>query len=79
MWFGLSKRNTLHPRENGVVLLKSRLARVSLSFFYPSKVAHTQAFYNSRLSSYNESQGPTGNLGAVKPLCCRTPPVRSSK
>jgi hypothetical protein len=34
-WFGPSEHNTLRPRKNGVVLLKSGLARVrlSLSFF----------------------------------------------
>jgi hypothetical protein len=31
MWFGPPERNTLRPRENGVVLLKSSLTRVSLS------------------------------------------------
>jgi hypothetical protein len=30
-WFGSPERNTLRPRENGVVLLKFGLARVSLS------------------------------------------------
>jgi hypothetical protein len=30
-WFGSPECNTLHPRENGVVLLKPGLARVSLS------------------------------------------------
>jgi hypothetical protein len=30
-WFGPPERNTLRPRENEVVLLKSGLARVSLS------------------------------------------------
>jgi hypothetical protein len=31
MWFGLTERNTLRPQENGVVLLKPGLTRVSLS------------------------------------------------
>jgi hypothetical protein len=33
-WFGPPERNTLRPRENGVVLLKPGLARVSLSLFF---------------------------------------------
>jgi hypothetical protein len=31
MWFGPPERNTLRPRENGVVLFKPGLPRVSLS------------------------------------------------
>jgi hypothetical protein len=33
-WFGPPERNTLHPRENGVVLFKRGLARVSLSLSF---------------------------------------------
>jgi hypothetical protein len=31
MWFGPPEHNTLHPQDNGVVLLKPGLARVSMS------------------------------------------------
>jgi hypothetical protein len=67
-WFGSSERNTLCSQENEVVLLKPRLARVSLSlsFFDPLEVASTWVFYSSRLSSYNELQGTTGGFGQVK-------------
>jgi hypothetical protein len=67
---------------NIVVLLKSGLTRVRLSLFFffdPLDVASTRAFYTSRSGSYNESQGPTGGIGAGKTLCCRAPPARSSK
>jgi hypothetical protein len=43
MWFGPSERNTQHPQENGVVLLKPGLAHVSLGlsfFLHPWKGAH---------------------------------------
>jgi hypothetical protein len=33
MWIRPPRHNTLHPRENGVVLLKHDLARVSMSLF----------------------------------------------
>jgi hypothetical protein len=33
MWFGPPERNTLCPQENGVILIKPRLARVRLSIF----------------------------------------------
>jgi hypothetical protein len=83
MWFGPPEHNTLRPRENGVVLLKPDLARMSLSLSFfrppPLEVASIQAFYSSRLDSYNESQDPTGGLKAGKTLCCRAPLVRSSK
>jgi hypothetical protein len=51
------ERNTLCPRENEVVLLKSSLTHVSLrlSFFDPYEVVSTQAFYSSKSDSYNES------------------------
>jgi hypothetical protein len=67
MWFEPPERNTLCPRENGVVLLKPGLTRVSLSLssgrksvFDPCEEASTQAFYSSRPGSYNETQGPRG-------------------
>jgi hypothetical protein len=34
MWFGPLGRNTLRPQVNEVVLLKTDLARVSLSLFF---------------------------------------------
>jgi hypothetical protein len=34
-------------------------------------VAPVRAFYSSRSDSYNESQGPTGGLGANQTLCYR--------
>jgi hypothetical protein len=43
-------------------------------FLFPTdhcEVAPAQAFYSSRSDSYNESQGPTGDLGAGQTLCCR--------
>jgi hypothetical protein len=61
MWFGPPEHNTLCPRENGVVLLKLGLARVSLSLF-PDR-----PFYSSRSGSYNESRGPTDDFEQVKP------------
>jgi hypothetical protein len=48
-------------------------------FFDPLKAASIRAFYSSRSDSYNESQGPTGDLETGKTLCCRAPPARSSK
>jgi hypothetical protein len=82
MWFGLLGRNTLRPQVNEVVLLKTDLARVSLSLFFffdPLEVVSTRAFYSSRSDSYNESQGSIGGLGAGKTLCCRAPPAKSNK
>jgi hypothetical protein len=83
MWFGSLECNTLHPRENEVILLKSGLARVSLSlppfFLGPCGLAPTQAFYSSRLGSYNKSQGPISGPRAGRTLCYRAPMARSSK
>jgi hypothetical protein len=67
--------------ENGVVLLKPGLARVSLSLFSsdPLEVVSTRAFYSSRSGSYSESEGLTSGLRGGKTLCCRAPLARSSK
>jgi hypothetical protein len=82
MWFRLPKRNTLRPRENRDVLLKTGLACVSLSFFFffqtPLEVASTRAFYSSRSDSYNEFQGPTGGLKTGKTLRGMASVARSS-
>jgi hypothetical protein len=41
------------------------------SFFRPREVASVRAFYSSRSGNYNESRGPTGELGTGQTLCCR--------
>jgi hypothetical protein len=70
MWFGPLERNILHSRENKVVLLKSDLARVSLSlpFSDPLNPLSTRSFYSSRLDSYIETQCLTGGPKVVKNL-----------
>jgi hypothetical protein len=54
-------------------IVQACFAFVSLSIFFsdPCEVAHAQAFYSPRSSSYNESRGPTDGLGAGQTLCCR--------
>jgi hypothetical protein len=37
MWFESPERNTLRPQENRVILLKPRLAHVSLSRSFPTR------------------------------------------
>jgi hypothetical protein len=73
-----SERNNL--RENRVVLSKHDLAHVSFIIFFlqPCEVMSTRVFYSSSSGSYNESQGPTGGLGAGKSLRDRAPVARSS-
>jgi hypothetical protein len=39
--------------------------------FFDPEVAPVRAFYNSMSGNYNESQGPTGGIGAGQTLCCR--------
>jgi hypothetical protein len=69
MWFSPSGCNTLCPRENGVVLPKPDLTRVSLGIFFdPCEVTFTRVFYSSSSASYNEFQGPTCGLETGKTL-----------
>jgi hypothetical protein len=63
-----SERNTLRLRENEVVLLKSDLARVSLSFFFFSDPLSARFFYRSRSDSYIEIQAPTGGSEVIETL-----------
>jgi hypothetical protein len=42
-------------------------------------LASSRAFYSSRPSNYNETQGTTGGPGAGKTLCSRALMARSSK
>jgi hypothetical protein len=75
MWFGPPECNTLRPRENRVVLLKSvclslpfRPPALTDLFFDPLEVASTRAIYSSRSGSYNETRGPIGGPGVVETL-----------
>jgi hypothetical protein len=75
MWFRPPERNTLCPRDNGVVLLKPGLARVSRSLFSsreyvsdPCEELSVRAFYSSRLGSYIETWGPTSGPEMVETL-----------
>jgi hypothetical protein len=74
MWFGPPERNTICPRENGVVLLKPGLARVCLSLSELGAPLRSlnplpaRSFYSSRSGSYIETQGPTGGSEVVETL-----------
>jgi hypothetical protein len=72
MWFRPPKRNTLRPRENGVVLLKSTLPEPAFlsdreSIFDPPEEVSTRSFYSSTSDSYNETQSPTDGPKWLKP------------
>jgi hypothetical protein len=53
-WFGPPERNTLRPRENGVVLM-CLSARLRSSFVCLLPLASARTFYSSRPGSYSET------------------------
>jgi hypothetical protein len=67
MWFGPPEYNTIHPQENGVILLKPALLEPFL-FAHPCEVVSTRAFYSSRLGSYIKTRAPTGGPEVVETL-----------
>jgi hypothetical protein len=82
LWFEPSERNTLRPRENEVVLLKSDLARVRLSLSFFSTLVKwclPEPFIVQGWVVTMSFQGLIGGLRAGKTLCCRAPPARSNK